>query len=330
MPSSQPLVSFVVPVYNAGRYLRAALASLRWQTFADWEAVCVDDGSTDDSASVLHDFAAGDPRFRIISQPNGGIVAALNRGIDAAQGEWIARMDADDLSVPDRLERQLAATHSGMTLVGGGIVTIDPDDDPLRQQRFPTEHDEIERELLSGRPPIAHPTVLMRREAVLAAGAYRAEYEWIEDIDLWLRLAERGRLANLPEPVLHYRLHTGSVCWSRRAEQDRLRQHLLAEAHERRGLTPPPTKPLIKPRPLSDPRGKWARQAARAGQWRTAWKWSRRLAAERPLSATTTRVLAEAALRTGIAFASNRRDRLAALPDWRAYDCPESIGSKAA
>ncbi|MEO0529164.1 MAG: glycosyltransferase [Planctomycetota bacterium] len=329
MATRPPAVSFVVPVYNAGRYLRAALASLRWQTVTDWEAVCVNDGSTDDSASILRDFAASDARFRIVSQPNGGIVSALNAGVEAARGEWIARMDADDLSMPDRLQRQLATIGPDTSLVGGGIITIDPDGDPLRTQRFPTEHADIESELLAGRPPIAHPTVLLRRDAVLAAGGYRSAFEWIEDIDLWLRLAERGRLTNLPEPVLHYRLHTGSVCWSRRAEQDRLRHALLAEAHQRRGLSPPEPKAPKQPRPLSDPRGKWARQAARAGRWRTAWKWSRQLLAEKPFNPTTARVLAESFLRCGVAVATGKRDQVAPLPDWREWDVPRDRAAAA-
>ncbi|TWU00029.1 putative glycosyltransferase EpsE [Botrimarina colliarenosi] len=318
-----PAASFVLPVYNGERYLRETLASLRWQTFANWEAVCVNDGSTDGSLAILRDFAAADPRFRIIDQPNAGIVAALNRGLAEARAEWIARIDADDVALPHRLATQLdfVGRHPEVALVGSAVTTMDPTGDLLRTLPCPTEHEAIESALLAGAAPIAHPTVLMRRDAVLAAGGYRADYEWVEDADLWLRLALTGRLANLAEPLLRYRLHPGSVCWNRRTEQSQRMTQLLLEARAERGLAPLSRREPSQ-RKLSDPRGKWARQAARNGNLATAWRLWRELATAEPLSPTTWRCGAEALVRGALAIASGRRDVPCPTPDWREWDCP--------
>lgn len=328
-----PAISVVLPVYNCARYLRETLASLRWQTFTDWEAVCVNDGSTDDSLAILRDYAAADGRFRIIDQPNGGIVSALNRGLAEARAGWIARLDGDDIALPSRLETQLdyVRRRPGVTLVGSAVTTIDPEGDALRTTPCPLEHEAIEAALLAGGAPISHPTVLFRRDAALAAGGYRAEYEWVEDADLWLRMASSGRLANLAEPLVRYRLHAGSVCWTRRTEQTQRLARLLDEARAQRGL---PALERREPsrRKLSDPRGKWARQAAREGRLRTAAKWIGRLAVENPFKPSAWRVAAEAAVRGVVAVALGGRQPLATLPDWRAYDCPpaEAVEPRAA
>lgn len=318
----RPLISVVLPVYNGERFLRQTLASLRWQSIANWEAVCVNDGSTDGSLRLLRDYAALDPRFRVVDQPNGGIVAALNRGLAEARAEWIARLDGDDIALPHRLQTQLefVRRQPATTLVGSAVTTIDPEGDVLRTLPCVTDHNAIVAALLAGEAPIAHPTVLVRRDAVLAAGGYRAEYEWVEDADLWLRLARDGRLANLAEPLVRYRLHAGSVCWTRRAEQTQRLAQLLLEARAERGLPPLPQRDSSL-RSLSDPRGKWARQAARDGRIATAAKWVGRLAAENPFAPTVWRVAAESAVRGVFAAALGRRKRLAVLPDWRAFDC---------
>jgi hypothetical protein len=325
----RPAISVVLPVYNGERYLRQTLASLRWQSFTTWEAVCVNDGSTDSTLAILRDYAAADARFRVIDQPNGGIVAALNRGLAEAQADWVARLDGDDIALPHRFKTQLdfVRLHPETTLVGSAVTTIDPEGDVLRTLPCVTDHDAIERALLAGEAPIAHPTVLMRRGAVLAAGSYRSEYEWVEDADLWLRLAREGRLANIAEPLTRYRLHAGSVCWTKRIEQQQRLTKLLTTARAERGLPPLPERETSQRR-LSDPRGKWARQAARDGRIRTAMKWIGRLVVEKPLSPDSWRVAAETVLRGAIAVASGRRERLPVLPDWREFDCAAGGAAK--
>ncbi|TWT46788.1 glycosyltransferase [Botrimarina hoheduenensis] len=321
MPS--PAISFVIPVHNAGVYLRSALASLRWQSHEAWEAVCVNDGSTDESLAVLQDFAAADPRFRVVDQPNRGIVAALNRGLTEARGEWIARMDADDLATPDRLARQWQVVQRNPELiaVGSNVLVVDPEGEPIRTTRYPTDHAAIEAGLLAGRETLAHPTLLYRRRAALSVGAYRPEFEWVEDTDLWLRMIAVGRFANVAAPLLRYRLHEKSVCWNRRATQRERLAALLRRAHADRGLEAPASLRAPKRGTPSPAAGKWARQAARAGHYPTALKQWRRLVGANPLSLVTARVSAELAYRAATSLLSQREPSPPTLPDWHEWDC---------
>lgn len=331
--TTSPSISVVMPVYNGGRYLRQALASIRWQTFSDWEAICVNDGSTDNSLEILKQFAAVDTRFRIINQANAGIVEALNNGIRAARGDWIARMDSDDIAVPQRLavQYQFVKKDPNVIVVGSNILSIDPDGAPLSIGRYQTDPTVMEELLLNGRAgSLAHPTVLMRRAAVVAAGMYRKEFEWVEDTDLWLRLVEQGPLTNIPRVLLHYRLHEQSVCWSRRELQRQRLEHLLQAARAKRALPVVEAQRTTtrRPRKTSSAAGKWARQAARSGFYQTALKhWLRQARAE-PWSLHTLRVTAEMLARASVSLLSRRNQHLDPLPDWRAWDAVNDSSSE--
>jgi glycosyltransferase involved in cell wall biosynthesis len=332
--STRPTISVVLPVYNGARFLRQTLASLRWQTFTDWEAVCVNDGSTDESQAILRQFAAADPRFRIVDQENQGIVAALNASVLAARAPWIARIDADDVAVPERLATQwrFVQDHPDVVVVGSYMLFTDPEGFPLSTQRYALEQEAIEQALLSGSAgSFGHPSVLIRRDALLKAGLYRKEYEWVEDIDLWLRITRLGRVANIPRVLMHYRQHEQSVCWNRRALQHERLHRLLALARADRGLAAA-NQPLAAPQPArkqSTAAGKWARRAARSGYYRTAWRqWRRQVAAE-PLSFLTLRVTVEMVLR-GMAALFKKREPTVPLPDWRAWDVPSEPTRRAA
>lgn len=239
---SSPVVSVVMPIYNAGRYLRPAVESVLAQTFRDFELVAVDDGSKDESLSLLQEYAAKDSRVKIVSRPNTGIVGALNDGLAVARGEFVARMDADDICTPDRFEKQVAylREHTECVLVGSQVLLIDPDGAALCPKRD-TEytHERIDAAHLEGRWPLVHPTVMIRRSALTATGGYRGKYQFLEDLDLFLRLAEVGRLASLRDVLLHYRLHPGSICHTRDKDQDTIRPELEAEVYTRRGMARP-------------------------------------------------------------------------------------------
>jgi glycosyltransferase involved in cell wall biosynthesis len=278
---AQPLISVVMPVYNAERYLLDAVASILQQSFSDWELICVDDGCTDGSAAILNWFASQDNRVRVVHQKNSGIVGALNRGCETATAPLIARMDADDVALPTRLEWQLnyLRKNAKCVAVGGSILEIDADGDRLGISSLPTGHTEIENNLLKRRTGHYHPTVLMRSEAFHAVGGYRSQYQWVEDHDLWLRLAQRGELANLSDVVLAYRQHASSVCWQRSQQQRELMNNLLREAYQQRNLELPAHLHLTHEanRTPANP-GKWARAAAKGGYPRTVIKHLRRLA----------------------------------------------------
>jgi glycosyltransferase involved in cell wall biosynthesis len=290
-----------MPIYNAEAFLAAAIESIRVQTVGDFELIAVDDGSTDASLQTLERMARSDPRIRVISRLNTGIVGALNDGLAISRGEFIARMDADDIALPHRFGRQLdfLGANPGCVAVGSAVLQIDPDGDPIRVQHWAESHIEIDALLLRGGGGLAHPTAMIRTAALQAVGGYRGEYQWIEDKDLWLRLGEVGCLANLAAPLLKYRLHEQSVCWQRESEQRRLWERLLAETYQRRGLTgPPPKFPARRPQNAGPgrTRGKWILAAARSGNYGTAAKHARQLCKSRPLQPATWLALLRGAL----------------------------------
>lgn len=271
----EPLISVVMPVFNGGDYLIEAVASIVEQSMADWELICINDGSTDNSLQVLEWFAWQDPRIRVVDQPNRGIVAALNGGCAIAKAPLICRMDCDDISLPDRLEQQATFMRSnpGCTAVGGAILEIDQAGDPLHVARLPSKHAAILNNLLHRKTGLFHPTTLIRAEALEAVNGYRSKYQWVEDHDLWLRLALRGELANIDTPLLCYRQHAGSVCWQRSSQQRELMNDLLQEAYRIRNLELPDYLLLGAgtPRTPAGP-GKWARLAARGGYVSSTFK----------------------------------------------------------
>ncbi|MGC4071985.1 MAG: glycosyltransferase [Nibricoccus sp.] len=234
-----PAISVVIPVYNAATYLESAIASVQAQTFSDFEIVVVDDGSKDNSKALLDALAARDPRIRVISRPNTGIVGALNDSLAAARGEFVARMDADDLCLPARFEKQITFLRANpdCVCVGSAFLYIDAAGGLIKECVRPSDHETIERELISGNGGvIIHPAAMFRRAAIEQAGRYREKAQWIEDLDLYLRLAQIGRLANLPEVLFHYRFHEQSVNFTRNQGRHERKLIVLAEAHTARGL----------------------------------------------------------------------------------------------
>jgi len=283
-----PRVSVVMPVYNAARYLVQALESILAQTVADFELIVIDDGSRDGSLDLLAACAQRDRRIRLCCGPHRGVTRVLNAGIALARGEFIARMDADDIARPDRFAQQIdyLDAHPEVVAVGSYLEVIDPDGAPLGLLRWATEHEEIDRQLLNGRGGLAHPAAMMRRRAVAEAGGYRERFAVGQDKDLWLRLAERGRLANLPLPLVQYREHPAATSATRRAEQQANVRQAVADACHRRGLRPPrklASSAQTERRPAAT-RRRWVRAAVRSGHPATAWKHSRQLLRECPWS----------------------------------------------
>ncbi|MCW2990146.1 MAG: glycosyltransferase family 2 protein, partial [Solirubrobacterales bacterium] len=196
------LLSVVMPVYNARPYLDASIASILEQTYADFEFVIGDDGSTDGSRAVLRAWADRDPRIRLLeSNARRGPAASSNWVVGRSQGRLVARMDADDVSHRDRLRRQLdvLARHPEIDLVGSLWDTIDADGRRVRRS------DRWRLARRSAFAPFAHPSVMFRREAFENAGGYRHRCEFWEDTDLYLRMAARGRIAVLADVLLRVR-----------------------------------------------------------------------------------------------------------------------------
>ena len=240
--NQSPAISVILPVYNAEAYVREAVESILAQSFTDFELIAINDGSTDGSGAILRELAARDARIMLVERPNDGLVSALNEGIKIARADLIARMDADDVSMPERFALQHArmVQEPELAVLGSFFHIMDRDGCIIRlYDDLPLTPAEARSAV--GGFLVAHPAVMMRRDAVLKAGGYRKAFSHAEDYDLWLRMSDLGHaIANLPQPLLNYREHGASVSAVHRTVQG---QHtILARlAHWRRkaGLPDP-------------------------------------------------------------------------------------------
>mgnify|MGYP006278408305 FL=1 len=207
-------LSVFMPCYNAQRTLEETLVSLAEQTLGDFEVVIVDDGSTDRTPEILADWAERDPRFRVFTQPHRGIVAASNAAVDRCRTPFLARLDADDLAAPTRLEKQLAflQEHPDVAVVGS-LVAGFPEDQVGRGFDLYYQwlnslvtHQDITREIFI-ESPLGNPSTAVRKSWLTRVGGYQ-EHGWPEDYDLWLRMYLAGaRFAKIPEVLLRWREH---------------------------------------------------------------------------------------------------------------------------
>ena len=208
-----PAISVILPVYNAEAYVREAVESILAQSFTDFELIAINDGSTDDSGAILRKLAARDTRIVLVERSNDGLVSALNKGLEIARADLIARMDADDMSMPERFALQHArmVQEPELVVLGSFIRVMDKAGNIICLGEYPLTPKETARFLEQG-CPVAHPAVMMRRGAVLKIGGYRKAFWPAEDYDLWLRMSDLGyAIANLPQPLLNYRWHGANV-----------------------------------------------------------------------------------------------------------------------
>jgi glycosyltransferase involved in cell wall biosynthesis len=205
MPS--PQISVLMPVWNGERFLAESVESLLTQTFTDFEVVVVDGGSTDRTLEILA--GHNDPRIKIFQAPP-GIVPALNFGIEQARGKWIARHDADDISLPQRLALQWAAVNREPTAVfcHTDVELIGEDVETIGRARFPRSQAFLTLKLCY-QCPVVHGSVLFKKETVLAVGGYQGQQA--EDYGLWGRLIENGRVIGIPKKLLKFRIHEVSA-----------------------------------------------------------------------------------------------------------------------
>ncbi len=206
-----PKISVLMAVYNGERYLEEALTSVLNQTFGDFEFLIVDDGSTDQTPRILVSLA--DTRVRVVRHDRVGLTRSLNQGLSLARGEYVARQDADDLSLADRLKKQVAYldSHSEVVLVGSGMTLITENRHPLRDYMYPSEHDLLTAELERLVSPLPHSTIMFRRTPILNSGGYREIFEKAQDYDLYLRVIENHRIASIPESLCCLRHSLNSV-----------------------------------------------------------------------------------------------------------------------
>ncbi len=209
---SSPLISVLLPCYNTAKFLRTAIRSILDQTFADFEIIAVDDGSSDDTLAVLQELAKTDMRMKVFSQQNAGIVVALNRIIGEASGRYLARMDGDDISYPERFAKQVALLEErqDLAVVGCGYHLIDQDGDILSTPKV--KADLPKTDIFQPMPVLSnvcHPTAMIRREVLQQVGGYRDVFRFAEDLDLWCRIDEIGNIGNVTAPLFAWRRHPG-------------------------------------------------------------------------------------------------------------------------
>lgn len=199
-------------VYNGAPFLAEAVDSVLRQTLEDLELIVVDDGSTDGSADIAASMARRDGRVRLYRRAHAGFVPTITLGCALARARYIARMDADDVAAPERLQRQLDVLEARpqLALLGTAVVVVDAAGRAHYTIRYPGTDREIRRSILHWNC-FAHPTVVMRAQALRAVGGYRRALLHAEDYDLWLRLIEIGEAANLSEPLVYLRAHERQV-----------------------------------------------------------------------------------------------------------------------
>ena len=209
-----PRISVLMPVYNAAGTLPETLQSIAAQTLGDFEVIAVDDGSEDDSGTILEAWGRGDRRIQPVRAGRVGLVEALNLGLSRCRGEWVARMDADDRMRSDRLALQAALLDARPDIsVAGSLVEIFAEGTVGEGMKVYqawlnglVEHGDIAREIFI-ESPIAHPSAMVRRNELVELGGYR-DTGWPEDYDLWLRYHAAGRrFAKVPEVLLYWREH---------------------------------------------------------------------------------------------------------------------------
>lgn len=214
-----PNVSVVMPVYNGEKYLRESMDSILDQSYTDFEFIIIDDCSTDESFDIIRSYK--DTRIRLIrNEENLRLPASLNKGIRLAKGKYIARMDADDISLPNRFFKQVnyMESHPEVAALGASFQAIDCEGCNLYKHHALVD-DDLERYYLIP-SPLAHPTVMMRRETIVSNNLfYDVKYSSAQDYDLWLRIRKQFKIANLPDVLLKYRIHKKSISSLRSQEQ---------------------------------------------------------------------------------------------------------------
>ncbi|MFA6136378.1 MAG: glycosyltransferase [Candidatus Paceibacterota bacterium] len=201
---NNPKISVVMSVYNGEKFLKGAINSILSQTFTDFEFIIINDGSTDKSLDTIKTYQ--DPRIKIISRENKGLTHSLNEGIKMSKGSYIARMDADDISLPTRLEEQIKflELNKEIAICGTWAKIIDEKGEEMGEYKTPINNEEIKRRIIFHNPFI-HPSVMFKKEIMETVGLYNPKLKHVEDYELWTRIVSKFKTANIPQFLLKYR-----------------------------------------------------------------------------------------------------------------------------
>ena len=232
-----PKVSILMPVYNAGQYIAQAIESIISQSFKDWELILINDGSTDNSESVVMQYE-DDRIYYIKNAENLRLIKTLNKGIDYCDGQYIARMDADDICLPDRLKQQVdfLDSHTDYLMCGTSASVIDNSGKKTGKIHNLTDNSYLQISLLFS-PSFIHPSMMIRKE-ILQQNKYDEAYKHVEDYELWCRIARQGKIANIDKELLEYRWHDSNVSVLHSKVQDELKDKIIKEELKRLDITP--------------------------------------------------------------------------------------------
>lgn len=251
-------VSVLMSCYNASRYLSEAMESILSQTYGDYEFIVVNDGSIDGTLEIVHAYAQRDRRIRILDKANTGLADSLNAGMRMARAEWIARQDADDISLPDRFARQVAFLrgYSSVVLLGTGCTLIDEHGRPGRDYQYPAGHDALVAQICSGGSPFPHASAVFHRQTAMGLGGYSPRFTRSQDIDMWLRLSCNGDITCIPEPLVKIRKHSSNISNHNGGQTSAVMGMAARVCH------------FLRMKEMSDPS-----QGTDAGQWSAFLEW---------------------------------------------------------
>jgi hypothetical protein len=222
-----PALSVVMPVWNGEAFLEEAVGSILNQTLTEFEFLIIDDGSTDRTAEILAKYQSNDSRIRVFRLEHGGIVAALNFGVEQARSQWVARMDSDDISHPTRLEKQWKAIirhqravlcHCHRVIIGDPVL-VTPAGRFIRTKALLALR-------LCSHCPIVHPSVIFKKTTFLKCGGYQESDQYAEDFSLWGRMLTKGEVIGVAEPLLSFRVHKSSISKEKLSTQLRLSEEI--------------------------------------------------------------------------------------------------------
>lgn len=232
--NAKPLISVVMPCYNAECYIEESIKSILNQTFKDFELIIVDDGSTDRSLEIIKKYARKDKRIRVIrNKKNMGIAISRNIGTKAAKGKYIAVHDSDDISLPFRLKEQFDYLEKNPEagVVGGYLQIFESESEKVIGIRKYPENDENLRNKIFFYSPVAQPAAMIRKDVFKKIGFYNPKYPPSEDLDFWFRLGEQYKFANLPKVVLKYRISQNSATGSKLKLMEKLTSEIRWKNH---------------------------------------------------------------------------------------------------
>jgi len=214
-----PALSVIMPVYNTEKYLQESLESILNQSFQDFELIIINDGSKDNSLKIINKYAENPEyqnKIKIINQKNTGVIQALNNGIKISTGKYIARMDADDISTPNRFARQIEILEKEkVAMCGSWAIIIDENGREIGKMNYPKTNWWKNKLYIIRRNPFIHPSVMIRKDILEKVSHnhnyYQKNYKYVEDYELWTRIIFKYQAINLPEYLLKYRIHPQQI-----------------------------------------------------------------------------------------------------------------------